>query len=193
MPIPKLYLAGPDVFAANAPELARRKQHLCESYGLAGLVPIDTDEGPAPIEVSSQRIFAANVGMMRSADAIVANLTPFRGVSADVGTVFELGFMAALGKPIYGYSNLATPLRQRLANAFGPLQFAPDGRLFGSDGMAVEDFGLGDNLMIDEALVVFGQPLVTGDVAPGQEFDDLTAFEACLVQVRRDLIGSEAS
>ena len=28
------------------------------------------------------------------ADAIIANLTPFRGPGADAGTVYELGYMA---------------------------------------------------------------------------------------------------
>ena len=32
---------------------------------------------------------------MKEADAIIANLTPFRGPSADTGTVYELGYMAA--------------------------------------------------------------------------------------------------
>ena len=35
---------------------------------------------------------------MDAADAIIANLTPFRGPSADAGTVYELGYMAGRGK-----------------------------------------------------------------------------------------------
>ena len=42
---------------------------------------------------------------MNSADAIIANLTPFRGPGADAGTVYELGYMAARGKLCLGYSN----------------------------------------------------------------------------------------
>ena len=36
--------------------------------------------------------------MMDAADAIIANLTPFRGPGADAGTVYELGYMAGRGK-----------------------------------------------------------------------------------------------
>jgi nucleoside 2-deoxyribosyltransferase len=187
--MPRIYLAGPDVFVEHARELARRKQLLCRAYSLDGLAPIDTEEKGAPVDVPSPRIFAANVALMRSADAIVANLTPYRGVSADVGTVFELGFMAGLGKRLYGYSNCATPFLERVAAAFGPLRAAADGRLFGTDELMAEDFGHADNLMIDEALAGLGHCLITAEVEPGQEFDDLTAFEACLVQVRRDLAG----
>ncbi len=45
--------------------------------------------------------------MMLEADGIIANLTPWRGVSADVGTVYELGFMCALNKAAYAYTNVA--------------------------------------------------------------------------------------
>ncbi|GGC55712.1 nucleoside 2-deoxyribosyltransferase [Chelatococcus reniformis] len=191
--MPRIYLAGPDVFVEHARELTRRKQQLCEAYGLDGLVPLDTEEPSAAIDVPSPRIFAANVALMRSADAIVANLTPYRGLSADVGTAFELGFMAALGKRLYGYSNIAIPFRERVAAVFGPVRAGADGRLFGADDLMVEDFGHADNLMIDEALAGFGHCLITAEVEPGQEFDDLTAFEACLVRVRRDLAGHEPS
>ena len=43
---------------------------------------------------------------MHSADAIIANLTPFRGIAADTGTCFELGFMCAQGKPAFAYTNV---------------------------------------------------------------------------------------
>ena len=43
--------------------------------------------------------------MMDAADAIIANLTPFRGPGADAGTVYELGYMAGRGKLCLGYSN----------------------------------------------------------------------------------------
>ena len=43
--------------------------------------------------------------MMDAADAIIANLTPFRGPSADAGTVYELGYMAGRGKLCLAYSN----------------------------------------------------------------------------------------
>ena len=55
----------------------------------------------------ARRISRANEGLMRSCDALVANLTPFRGVSMDSGTAFEVGFMQALGRPLgAGYTNV---------------------------------------------------------------------------------------
>ena len=39
---------------------------------------------------------------MRSCQLCIANLTPFRGVSMDSGTAYEVGFMRALGRPVLG-------------------------------------------------------------------------------------------
>jgi nucleoside 2-deoxyribosyltransferase len=34
------------------------------------------------------------------------NCSPFRGVSLDAGTAYEIGYACALGKPVFGYSNV---------------------------------------------------------------------------------------
>ena len=47
---------------------------------------------------------------MDAADAIIANLTPFRGAGADPGTVYELGYMAGRRKFCLAYSNDAPPM-----------------------------------------------------------------------------------
>ena len=49
-----------------------------------------------------RRIALRNKADIRSCEAIVADLTPFRGPSADVGTVCEVGFARALGLKIFG-------------------------------------------------------------------------------------------
>ena len=85
-----IYLAGPDVFLPDALDIGRRKTEVCARHGLTGLYPLDN-----AVDVSagdaSLRIFRGNEAMMIEADAIIANLTPFRGPSADAGTVYELG------------------------------------------------------------------------------------------------------
>jgi len=52
---------------------------------------------------------------MRAADIGLVNLTPFRGVSADCGTVLELGFLFARGVPVYGYSSAHGAYLDRVA------------------------------------------------------------------------------
>ena len=54
---------------------------------------------------------------MRSCDLLIANCTPFRGVSMDVGTAFEIGFMRALGRPVFGYSNTPADYAARVHTA----------------------------------------------------------------------------
>ena len=45
--------------------------------------------------------------VMQDCDAMIVNLTPFRGPIADVGSAYEMGFMRALGRSIFAYSNMA--------------------------------------------------------------------------------------
>jgi nucleoside 2-deoxyribosyltransferase len=106
MPSMKVYLAGPDVFLPDAMAIGRRKQEICVRFGLTGLFPLDnaineTATGVPP----SMQIFRGCMAMMEEADAVIAHLTPFRGLSADAGTVFELGYMVARGKMCAGYTN----------------------------------------------------------------------------------------
>src|SRR5207244_2644061 len=82
----KIYLAGPDVFLPDAVEIGRRKSEICAFHGVLGLYPLDN---VIDIEAAdaSLKIFKGNEAMMNAADAIIANLTPFRGPGADAGTV----------------------------------------------------------------------------------------------------------
>jgi nucleoside 2-deoxyribosyltransferase len=89
----RVYLAGPDVFLPDALEIGRRKIEICRRHGVSGLYPLDNVVDRAATDASLQ-IFRANEAMMDQADAVIANLTPFRGPGADAGTVYELGYMA---------------------------------------------------------------------------------------------------
>jgi nucleoside 2-deoxyribosyltransferase len=173
----KIYLAGPDVFLPNAIELGRRKAELCDRHGLVGLYPLDKKVDPTAPD-ASLAIFKGNEAMMEAADAIIANLTPFRGPGADGGTVYELGYMAGHGKPCFGYSNDPSTYADR-ARLFGEVTKC-DGLLADADGLTVEDFGLADNLMIIHALDRYGGALVTPRARPADIWQDLAAFETCV-------------
>jgi nucleoside 2-deoxyribosyltransferase len=84
----KIYLAGPDVFLPDAVEIGRKKAAICARYGVSGLYPLDNAVDLSAAD-ASLTIFKGNEAMMEAADAIIANLTPFRGPSADAGTVYE--------------------------------------------------------------------------------------------------------
>lgn len=87
-----------------------------------------------------------NCAMIRRADAVVANISPFRGPNMDPGTAFEIGFAAALQKPTFLYSASSISLLKRTQINFDLTEIA--GKLFDVDEMEVEDFGLVENLMI---------------------------------------------
>src|SRR5262245_11386704 len=99
----RIYLAGPEVFFPNAVEQGEKKKRLCAEFGFEGVYPLDNAiegaEQLSPEEIA-RRISRGNEALMRSCDLLIANCTPFRGVSMDVGTAFEVGFMRALSRPV---------------------------------------------------------------------------------------------
>jgi nucleoside 2-deoxyribosyltransferase len=173
----RVYLAGPDVFLPDAVDIGRRKKEICAAHGLIGLYPLDNAIDRSVGDISLN-IFKGCEAMMDAADAIIANLTPFRGPGADPGTAYELGYMAARGKFCLGYSNDPTTYAERV-RLLTEVR-SQDGRLVDAEGLTVEDFGLSDNLMMIHALDLHGCPLVAPREAPADIWHDLTAFEACV-------------
>ena len=173
----KIYLAGPDVFLPDALDVGQQKAALCTCYGLTGLYPLDNKIDVAAPD-ASLRIFRSNEAMMTEADAIIANLTPFRGPSADAGTAYELGYMAGLGKFCLGYSNDPAPYAERTTKL--SKISAHGGDLVDEHGLVVENFGLPDNLMMIHALDLHGCAVVTPQNPPADIWHDLACFEICL-------------
>lgn len=183
--IRRLYLAGPDVFLPDAVAIGRSKVALCAAYGFEGLFPLDCE--PPPPGVSHReaglQIYRANVALMRSADAVIANLTPFRGPSADVGTAFELGFFAAMQRPIFAYSADASGFAERTRTLLGLDSSAERD----ADGCSIEPFGLPDNLMLPGAVLDGGGEWVSDANASAPGLAAVSAFGKCL----RGLAASE--
>lgn len=178
----RVYLAGPDVFLPDADVRAATMKALCTHHGLTGVSPLD-DYLNEPAAWSSLhpalRIARRNEAHIASCTALVANLTPFRGPSADVGTVFELGFMRALDRPVYGWTNDATPFAAR-TRRFLNVEGETDG-----DGMLIEDFApLADNLMLEGAIDASGGLLIRHPNCPQAErWTSLEAFDKCLLEL----------
>jgi nucleoside 2-deoxyribosyltransferase len=178
----KVYLAGPEVFLANAREQLDRKIALTRAAGLEPIAPGDLSIPPQPTQRELGRaISAIDESMMDRADAIIANLTPYHGLSADSGTCFELGYMCAQGKIAYGYTNVAADMRTRAIALYGgDVHRDASGRLRGSDGLMIEDVDMADNLMLQGGIERRGGRLIIHDAAPEARYTDTTAFEICL-------------
>jgi nucleoside 2-deoxyribosyltransferase len=185
---PRIYLAGPDVFLPDAPTRAAVLKGICARHGLQGISPLD--EWPDPPAdwaalPEALAIHRRNEAHISSCAALIANLTPFRGPSADVGTVFELGYMRALGRPVFGYATTAVPFFQRTRDLVATTQSGNS--WFDSAGMLVENFGLFDNLMIDGAIAAGGGVLIVKEMGAAR-WQDVSVFERCVQALAARLI-----
>lgn len=182
--IAKAYLAGPDVFLPAAAAHARRKMEICASHGIEGLAPLNEDlatlQGMADGDAWAA-IYHKDIQMMEACDAVIANLTPYRGASADSGTLVEVGWFLGRGRPIFAYSNCAVPFDERSRSQAAAV---PDP----VPGMTVERFGLPDNLMVPGAVVQGGgHPVFVPSDGRDRPFDSLEVFEDCVALAARRL------
>lgn len=141
----KVYVAGPDVFRPDAKENAEVVRALLKGEGITALIPIDNDvdfHNKHPGMIAFE-IYAKNVAMIDEADAVLANIEPFRGAHMDPGTAFEIGYAVARGKPVYCFTpHAGTTMVDRI-------EWREIGGMFrDNSNMLVENFGETENLMI---------------------------------------------
>lgn len=142
MKTPRLYLAGPEVFRPDAAAEGERLKQLARIAGAEGIYPLDGE----PVH-DAEAIKHRCREMIDAADAVVANITPFRGHHMDPGTAWELGYAEARGKPVHLWSGDPRPLVERVPSARGIVEgFRGEHR--DRDGHMVEDHELAENLMI---------------------------------------------
>ncbi|HSH13945.1 MAG TPA: nucleoside 2-deoxyribosyltransferase [Desulfurivibrionaceae bacterium] len=176
----RIYLAGPEVFFPGEEHrtIVAEKKRLLREYGFAGVDPLDTELTFAEDEAKpdqGHRIYRANRGLMASCDAIIANLTPFRGPSADPGTVFEVGYMTGRGKPAFGFTLDPRHYRERAGGADrDPL------------GHTIEDFEMSDNLMIEGAIRDSGGRLLVAEQPGEHRFFSAELFRRCVQALAHD-------
>ena len=186
----KIYLAGPEVFLPNAREVLDEKIALTRTFGFSPVAPGDLKVAPTLSgRDKGLAISAHNEALMLSADIIIANLTPYRGISADVGTVYELGFMCARNCPAYAYTNVTDGLYERTSAYYGgDVREDAQGRLRGTDGLMLENCGFIDNLMLDGGIESRNGAVIRHEAHPDRLYSDLTAFQACLAIAARQLL-----
>ncbi|KQP06447.1 nucleoside 2-deoxyribosyltransferase [Pseudorhodoferax sp. Leaf265] len=159
--LPRIYLAGPDVFRPDSAQVFARLKAACARLGLAGLEPAD-DAAPGTAALQgdalAQRIYEGNVARIRAADGVLANLADFRGLEPDSGTVFEVGYAIALGKPVAAYG---VPPGSYAARVGAARDCAPDGQGVlreRGDGTMVEGLGQRLNLMLARSVGLADSP-----------------------------------
>ena len=132
----KIYLAGFGVFRPDAVKYGEELKAICQSYGHEGLYPLDNQCD------SAKEIYEGNIELIKKADAVIADVNPFRGMEPDSGTAFEIGYATALGKTVICYLSDGRDLKEKITDDF----------------YSVEDFSLPVNLMIG-----IGARVVEGD------------------------------
>lgn len=145
-----IYLAGPDVFDPDPVATGEQLKALCAAYGFEGLFPLDNviaDFDHTPNTATAIR--EANIALIKHADIVMANLNPFRGFEPDSGTVYEVGFAEALGKPVFGY---AADRRHMPARLREHQQLDKEAQQCNA-GKQIESFALSHNLMLAHTLV----------------------------------------
>jgi len=150
-PPPRIYLAGPDVFFPDSARIFETLRAHCARLGLQGVVPSDGGlsagfQGSG--EVLAQRICESNIALIRGADGVAANLASFRGQEPDSGTVFEVGFAVALGKPVVAYGVPSESYAQRVAAAIPCAEDGAGVLRECASGAMVEGLGQRLNLML---------------------------------------------
>lgn len=184
----RIYLAGPEVFLINAIEVGENKKRICLKHGFEGVFSLDAKidfEGKTP-EETGLSISKANEELIKSCDILIANITPFRGPSVDVGTAYEMGVAHALGKKVLAYTNVKSRFTERTIKALnGKVKRSVDGKIRDSQGMFIEENQLTDNLMIDSCIHINSGVLVVEEAPADQVFTYLAGFEKCVREAKK--------
>lgn len=162
-PVYYVYLAGPEVFLSDSIQAGVDKKKLISTlaatknwpFELVGLYPMDNEiPNFKPNAETGMRIYHANLELMNKAHFIAANMVRFRGPSMDVGTAFEMGYMAGANKPVFAYYD-AKPFygapevpglyKDRVKTFWSVLK---EDVSLDKDGLSIENFSMTDNLMM---------------------------------------------
>jgi nucleoside 2-deoxyribosyltransferase len=160
MTMKSIYLAGPDVFFRDAAAHFDALEARCAAHGLRGVRPSDggLSQGLRGTgDEIAERIYRANIELLRSCNALLANLMPFRNaLEPDSGTVFELGLAVAWGKPVAGLVPQRALSYEHKVAAHGGLTRDSQGLAWDANfGFMIEEFGQPMNLMLARSTPLF--------------------------------------
>ena len=155
----KAYMAGPWVFrpTADVEDFQKRVRDFCDNTLQGAIMPIfpmdpitnpSRNGMPLTMDFTDPMKIAAHCRRhIARCDVVVADVTPFRGVQPDPGTVLEIGFAHGAGKGVWLYSEEPIPrLRDRLwAEGLISAYINKDRD---RDGYLIEDFGLPVDTML---------------------------------------------
>jgi nucleoside 2-deoxyribosyltransferase len=192
----RVYLAGPTVFDADPLRIFERMKAICRDAGVVGVAPLDNQiglENMRPGRPLLEAIVRADIGLMNQVEAAVFCLDGFRrGPEMDPGTAFEVGYMAALGKPVAGWTRDVRHYPQRVAAFFrdthgAALTATTAGSIGGTSGLLRDPDGVlvHSEGCMQNAMVHVGIELAGGMVVADADWE--IAFRGAVESVARQL------
>jgi nucleoside 2-deoxyribosyltransferase len=161
---PRIYIAGPDIYHPQNLEIAESKKSICARYGLDAVLATDFLAGVQFVGKAADAapLFRERLKIIRGCDALIADMTPFRGPGMDPACALEMGIMAGLDRPVVGYTLDPTPYADRMSRLHVEIdesltRVGP--RLVAPSGMVIEDFSLPDAVMTAGAALARGVPI----------------------------------
>ncbi|AAZ11251.1 hypothetical protein, conserved [Trypanosoma brucei gambiense DAL972] len=134
----KIYIAGPAVFNPDmGASYYNKVRELLKKENVMPLIPTD-NEATGALDIRQK-----NIQMIKDCDAVIADLSPFRGHEPDCGTAFEVGYAAALNKMVLTFTSDRRNMREKYGSEVD------------KDNLRVEGFGLPFNLMLYDGVEVF--------------------------------------
>jgi nucleoside 2-deoxyribosyltransferase len=135
----KVYLADLEGFYSESEEEVKNRLSILKNAGieLTNITPEDDDK--------PKDIYMKTIEAIENSNAVIANVSPFRGPHSYNGSAFVLGYANALGKPTVAYSNNTSSL----INKIGSLR---EDSTIDHDGIAIENYDLTDTLLVVESI-----------------------------------------
>ncbi|WP_131782826.1 nucleoside 2-deoxyribosyltransferase [Legionella gresilensis] len=198
--MPKIYLAGPMVFAPNAQEFFAKMKEICQNYELEGVSPFDGQisiKNKQTGKALTLEIVKADFELMDQLDGAIFCFDSFRrSTEMDPGTAVEIGYMKAQNKPINGWTTDKREYPQKVNDFFNQIyhlqiesnglsnQLPSSGLQRDPDGILVHSEGMYQNGMTQGAIELAG-----GQVFYSQNWEEAfrLAAEAIAQQFKLDL------
>ena len=151
---PRVYLSDVIRYEEDAREVYGRLKELCASYGLEAVTPCDWADGFPETESANPYVRAAALTenycrLVRSCDAVIADLNDYRGYECSNDVGFECGMGFEMGKKLFGYMRDARPCIEKIPHLGEAAEFRD------MTGCNVENFNYPANLMFGSSMKIY--------------------------------------
>lgn len=152
--MPRVYLADVNRYEADAKEIYGRLKALLASHGLQAVTPCDWAEGFPEAECGNPYGMAAALTenyrlLMKSCDAVIADLNDYRGYECSNDVGFECGMGFEMGKRLFGYMDDARPCIEKIPHLGESAEYRD------MTGCNVENFNYPANLMFGSSMEIY--------------------------------------